>query len=349
MRLSVLDQSPIRKGGTARDAVLETIALAKESERLGFHRFWMAEHHNTTSFAGSTPEVLMARVGAETQRIRLGSGGIMLPHYSPLKVAENFRMLETLYPGRIDLAIGRAPGADGRTAVALQSGPKAYDIGVFPQQAEMLRHYLEESAGLAQWPDDHPFRQVHASPRGPGLPEMWMLASSVNGALYAAELGMPLAFAQFISPDDSGPEAAAVYRNSFKPRQDVEQPRVALAVFALAAETEGEAERLCATRNLWVMQLLRNQAGPFPSPEEAQAYPYTPQDRVMLRAIAARGVTGTPEKVKAGLEKMAAAYGADEVVVLTITYDFAARLRSYALIAEAFGMAASPHALRATR
>ena len=338
MRVSVLDQSPIRKGGTAREAVLETIELAKAAERLGFHRFWMAEHHNTTSFAGSTPEVLMARVGAETSRIRIGSGGIMLPHYSPLKVAENFRMLETLYPGRIDLAIGRAPGADGRTSVALQSGPKAYDIGVFPQQAEMLRHYLEESAGLAQWPEDHPFRQVHASPRGPGLPEMWMLASSMNGALYAAELGMPLAFAQFISPDESGPEAAAVYRNSFKPRRPGEEPRVALAVFALAAETEEEAERLCSTRNLWVMQLLRNQAGPFPSPEEALAYPYTPQDRVMLRAIAARGVTGTPDRVKAGLEKMAAAYGAEEVVVLTITHSFEARLRSYELLAEAFAL-----------
>ena len=336
MRVSVLDQSPIRKGGTAREAVLETIELAKAAERLGFHRFWMAEHHNTTSFAGSTPEVLMARVGAETSRIRIGSGGIMLPHYSPLKVAENFRMLETLYPGRIDLAIGRAPGADGRTSVALQSGPKAYDIGVFPQQAEMLRHYLEESAGLAQWPEDHPFRHVHASPRGPGLPEMWMLASSMNGALYAAELGMPLAFAQFISPDDSGPEAAAVYRNSFKPRQPGEEPRVALAVFALAAETEEEAERLCATRNLWVMQLLRNQAGPFPSPEEALAYPYTPQDRVMLRAIAARGVTGTPDRVRAGLERMASEYEADEVFVLTITHDFAARVRSYQLIAKAF-------------
>ncbi|MFN9543458.1 MAG: LLM class flavin-dependent oxidoreductase [Alphaproteobacteria bacterium] len=338
MQVSVLDQSPIRKGGTAREAVLETIELAKAAERLGFHRFWMAEHHNTTSFAGSTPEVLMARVGAETSRIRIGSGGIMLPHYSPLKVAENFRMLETLYPGRIDLAIGRAPGADGRTSVALQSGPKAYDIGVFPQQAEMLRHYLEESAGLAQWPEDHPFRQVHASPRGPGLPEMWMLASSMNGALYAAELGMPLAFAQFISPDDSGPEAAAVYRYSFKPRQPGEEPRVALAVFALAAETEEEAERLCATRNLWVMQLLRNQAGPFPSPEEALAYPYTPQDRVMLRAIAARGVTGTPDRVKTGLEQMAAAYGAEEVVVLTITYSFEARLRSYELLADAFAL-----------
>ena len=338
MQVSVLDQSPIRKGGTAREAVLETIELAKAAERLGFHRFWMAEHHNTTSFAGSTPEVLMARVGAETSRIRIGSGGIMLPHYSPLKVAENFRMLETLYPGRIDLAIGRAPGADGRTSVALQSGPKAYDIGVFPQQAEMLRHYLEESAGLAQWPEDHPFRHVHASPRGPGLPEMWMLASSMNGALYAAELGMPLAFAQFISPDDSGPEAAAVYRNSFKPRQPGEEPRVALAVFALAAETEEEAERLCATRNLWVMQLLRNQAGPFPSPEEALAYPYTPQDRVMLRAIAARGVTGTPDRVKTGLEQMAAAYGAEEVVVLTITHSFEARQRSYELLADAFAL-----------
>jgi luciferase family oxidoreductase group 1 len=338
MRVSVLDQSPIRKGGTAREAVLETIELAKAAERLGFHRFWMAEHHNTTSFAGSTPEVLMARVGAETSRIRIGSGGIMLPHYSPLKVAENFRMLETLYPGRIDLAIGRAPGADGRTSVALQSGPKAYDIGVFPQQTEMLRHYLEESAGLAQWPEDHPFRHVHASPRGPGLPEMWMLASSMNGALYAAELGMPLAFAQFISPDDRGPEAAAVYRNGFKPRQPGEEPRVALAVFALAADTEEEAERLCLTRNLWVMQLLRNQAGPFPSPEEAAAYPYTPEDRVMLRAIAARGVTGTPDRVKTGLEKMAAEHGASEVIVLTITYDFAARVRSYELIAQAFGL-----------
>lgn len=349
MRLSVLDQSPIRQGGTAREAVQETIQLAKESERLGYHRFWMAEHHNTTSFAGSTPEVLMARVGAETSRIRIGSGGIMLPHYSPLKVAENFRMLETLYPGRIDLAIGRAPGADGRTAVALQSGPKAYDIGVFPQQAEMLRHYLEESAGLAQWPDDHPFRHVHASPRGPGLPQMWMLASTLNGAVYAAELGLPLAFAQFISPDDGGAQAAALYRSRFKPRQPGDAPHVAVAVFALAAETEEEAERLCATRNLWVMQLLRNQAGPFPSPEEALAYPYTPEDRILLRAIAARGVTGTAPEVREGLEKMAAAYAAEEVIVLTITHDFAARLRSYALIAQAFGLASLPHAAHATR
>ena len=338
MKLSALDQSPIRKGGTARDAVLETIELAKTCERLGYARYWLAEHHNTTSFAGSTPEVLISRVAAETSTIRVGSGGIMLPHYSPLKVAENFRMLETLYPGRIDLGIGRAPGADGRTSLALQAGPQAYDIGVFPQQADLLRHYLEESAGLAQWPEGHSYRSIHASPRGPGMPEMWMLASSVNGAVYAAELGLPLAFAQFISPDGSGPDAAELYRKRFRPRREGDRPQVSVAIFALAADTEEEAERLCLTRNLWVMQLLRNQAGPFPSPEEAAAYPYTPEDRIMLRAIAARGVAGAPDRVKSGLEKMAADHGADEVIVLTITYDFQARLRSYELIARAFGL-----------
>jgi len=338
MKISVLDQSPIRKGGTAADAVRETIELAKITERLGYSRYWLAEHHNTTSFAGSTPEVLIARVAAETSRIRVGSGGIMLPHYSPLKVAENFRMLETMYPGRVDLGIGRAPGSDGRTAVALQAGPQAWDVGVFPQQAELLRHYLEESAGLAAWPDNHAYRQIHASPRGPGMPEMWMLASSVNGAVYAAELGLPLSFAHFISPDGGGPDAAAVYRERFKPHREGDKPRVSVAVFAIAADTDEETERLALTRNLWVMQLLRNQAGPFPSPAEAAAYPFTEADRVQIRAISARGVTGTPDKVKAGLEKLVAAYGADELVVLSITYEFAARVRSYELIAEAFGL-----------
>jgi luciferase family oxidoreductase group 1 len=340
MKLSALDQSPIRKGGTASDAVRETIELAKACERFGFQRYWLAEHHNTTSFAGSTPEVLIARVAAETSKIRLGSGGIMLPHYSPLKVAENFRMLETLYPSRIDLAIGRAPGTDGRTNVALQAGPEAYDVGVFPQQAGLLRHYLEESAGLAQWPEGHSYRSVHASPRGPGMPEMWMLASSLNGAVYAAELGMPLSFAQFISPDENGPDAAELYRQRFKPHREGDKPRVSVAIFAIAAETEAEAERLCATRNLWVMQLFRGQAGPFPSPEEALAYPYTEADLAQIKTISARGVTGTPERVKAGLEAIAKTYGAEEIIVLTITYEFAARVKSYELIARAFGSSA---------
>ena len=165
-----------------------------------------------------------------------------------------------------------------------------------------------------------------------------MLASSMNGAVYAAELGLPLSFAQFISPDGSGPDAAALYRQRFKPHHPGDQPRVSVAVFALAAETEAEAEQLCLTRNLWVMQLLRGQAGPFPSPEEAAAYPFTDADRAQIKAIAARGITGTPERVVAGLEKLAADYGAEEVVVLTITYDFAARVRSYELLARAGGL-----------
>ncbi len=335
LKLNVLDQSPIRKGGSARDALLETIELAKACESFGYQRYWLAEHHNTHSFAGSTPEVLIARVAAETKTMRIGSGGIMLPHYSPLKVAENFRMLETLYPERIDLAVGRAPGSDQRTAVALQAGPQPWDIETFPQQVALLRHYLEESAGLAQWPADHPYRSVHASPRGPGLPEMWMLASSVSGAVFAAELGLPLSFAHFISPD-AGLEAVELYRRRFKPRAPDDRPRVAVGVFAIAASTEEEAEYLCATRNLWVMHLLQNRAGAFPSPEEALAFPYTDADRAQIKAIAARGISGAPELVRDKLQSLAVSYGAEELNVLSITYDFAARVRSYRLIAEAF-------------
>ncbi|MBI1211093.1 MAG: MsnO8 family LLM class oxidoreductase [Alphaproteobacteria bacterium] len=335
LKLSVLDQSPIRKDGTAADAVHETIALAKACEEFGYNRYWLAEHHNTTSFAGSTPEVLIARVAAETKRMRIGSGGIMLPHYSPLKVAENFRMLETLYPERIDLAVGRAPGSDQRTAVALQAGPQPWDIETFPQQVALLRHYLEESAGLAQWPADHPYRTVHASPRGPGVPEMWMLASSMSGAVFAAELGLPLSFAHFISPE-GGLDAVALYRSRFKPRTPDARPRVAVGIFAIAAPSEDEAEHLCATRNLWVMQLLQGRAGAFPSPEEALAYPYSDADRAQIKAISARSISGNPTVVRDKLASLAAAYGAEDLNILSITYDFAARVRSYELIAEAF-------------
>jgi len=335
MKLGVLDQSPIRKGGNASDAVHETIELAKACESFGYERYWLAEHHNTHSFAGSTPEVLIARVAAETKTMRIGSGGIMLPHYSPLKVAENFRMLETLYPERVDLAVGRAPGSDQRTAVALQAGPQPWDIDTFPQQVALLRHYLEESAGFAQWPADHPFRSVHASPRGPGLPEIWMLASSANGAVFAAELGLPLSFAHFIAPD-GGIEAVEHYRRRFKPHRDGDRPRVAVGIFALAAPTDEEADYLCATRNLWVLHLLQGRSGAFPPPDEALAYPYSDADRAQVKAIAARSISGSPEKVRQGLMHLAAAYGAEELNILTITYDFAARVRSYRLIAEAF-------------
>lgn len=340
LRLSVLDQSPIREGGTAAQALAETLELARAADRLGYHRYWLAEHHNTQSFAGSAPEVLLARLGAETRAIRIGSGGIMLPHYSPLKVAESFRVLETLYPGRIDLGLGRAPGGDQVTASALQAGPKAWPIDTFPQQVAMLRHYLEESAGLAQWPDDHPYRHVHAAPRGPGVPQLWMLGSSVYGALMAAELGAPFAYAQFISREDDGPEICAAYRDRFKPRQPGDRPYTAVCIFALAADTQSEAERLSWTRNLWVLRLLTGTGGAFPSPEEGAARVHSAAEQALLARIARRAITGTAAQVREGVLAAVQTFGADEFIALTITYDFAARLRSYDLIAQAMGLTA---------
>ena len=222
MKLSVLDQSPARSDGTAAEAVAETIALAKAAERLGYHRYWLAEHHNTKSFAGSAPEVLIARVAAETKTIRVGSGGVMLTHYSPLKVAEQFRMLEILSPGRIDLGLGRAPGTDQRTAQALQAGLQGWGIDAFPSQVHLLRQFLDDAAGTPL-PDDHPYRGIHATPMGPTRPEMWLLGSGIHSAVYAGELGLPFAHAHFISAEGSE-EACDTYRRRFKPSTWCESP-----------------------------------------------------------------------------------------------------------------------------
>jgi luciferase family oxidoreductase group 1 len=337
MKLGVLDQSPVRKGGTTADAIAETIQLAKHCETLGYHRYWLAEHHNTTSFAGSSPEIMITRVAAETSKMRVGAGGVMLTHYSPLKVAENFRVLETLYPGRIDLGLGRAPGADQRTSMALQAGPQAWSIEAFPQQVALLRAFLEDAKGDDAFGAEHPYRGIHASPRGPGLPEMWMLGSGVHSAIYAAELGLGFSFAHFINAD-GGPEVTQAYRERFKPSEGFPSPQVSVGVFVLCAETEDEAQRLAATRNLWVLQLFSGRGGAFPSPEEALAYPYTDDERARIRAIEARGIVGTADQCKRKLESLAADYGADELIVLTITYDFSARLKSYELLASAFGL-----------
>jgi luciferase family oxidoreductase group 1 len=339
--LSVLDQSPIRKGGSAAEAFTNTIDLAQQAERLGYSRYWLAEHHNTSSFAGSAPEVLIAAVAAATNRIRVGSGGVMLPHYSPLKVAECFRVLETLYPGRIDLGVGRAPGGDMRTTRALQPGPQAYDVGVFPQQVELLRQFLEDATGLqgeaGGFPADHPYVGLHATPRGPGMPALWMLGSGGDGALIAAQLGMAYCFAHFIN-QDAGTQPLELYRRNFRPSRDHASPRGSIAVSVTVADTEEEARRIASSRNLWVMHLLQNRAGSFPSIEEALAYPYTDQDRVMLRAIEQRSITGSPEQVRARLLALGEAHGVDDFVILTITYDQKDRIRSHALLAEAMGL-----------
>jgi len=335
VKLSVLDQSPIREGGSPAQAIAETLELAQHCDALGYHRYWLAEHHSSGGLAGSTPEILIGRVAGLTRHLRVGSGGVMLSHYSPLKVAENFRMLETLYPGRIDLGIGRAPGSDQRTAQALAVGPGALGIEYFPHQIKYLQDFLADEVES----EDHPFRAIHAEPRGEGVPEVWLLGSSDQSAAYAAHFGLPFSFAHFINAG-GGEQVMAAYRQHFQPSPACPEPRSNVGVFVICADSEAEAERLAASRDLFILRLRTGQPGPVPSPEEARAYPYSAMEQQIIAQGRARTIAGTPEQVKERLSGLAADYGVDELVVVTITFDFAARKRSYSLLAEAFGLQA---------
>ena len=332
LTLSVLDQSPVRQGVTARDALLETIELARHCEALGYRRYWLAEHHATPALAGSAPEIMIARIAAETRHIRVGSGGVMLSHYSSLKVAEQFRMLETLYPGRIDLGIGRAPGSDQLTAAALAHGPGALGIEHFPNQIADLIGYFEHTI-----PAEHPFSRIHLMPDGETLPEIWILGSSDQSPIFAAYFGRAFSFAHFIT-DESGPEIMAAYKAQFRPSATLSQPQASIGVFVICAESEERAQYLATSRDLSRLRQRTGILAPFPPPEEALAYPYTEAERRLVDHHRRRQIVGTPDMVKPRLEALAASYGVDEVVVLTITHDYAARKRSYALLAEAFGL-----------
>ena len=332
MLLSVLDQSPVRSGGTPADAIHETLDLARAADRLGYHRYWLAEHHSTAGLAGSSPEVLIGRVAALTSRIRVGSGGVMLTHYSPLKVAESFRVLETLFPGRIDLGIGRAPGSDPLTARALSHGPGALGLEHFPNQIADLIAFLGD--GL---PAGHPFAGVRAMPTGPTAPDVWLLGSSGDSAAYAAHFGTAFSFAHFIN-DEGGPEVVRAYREHFRPSPWLDAPRASVAAFAVCADTEAEAERLARSRDLFLVRLRTGRPGPYPSVEEALAHSYTPLELAIVRHTRRRTITGAPEQAKERLLALAHEYGVDELVVVTITHSPKARLRSYELLAEAFGL-----------
>lgn len=328
--LSVLDQSPIREGGTPAQAIAETIELARTAERLGYQRFWCAEHHASAAFAGSIPEILIGHLADRTSTIRLGTGGIMLSHYAPLKVAEGFRMLETLHPGRIDLGLGRAPGADQLTTAALRPGLQGYGPEVFPELLVDLCGFLR--GGL---PGEHPFARIAAQPSGPGMPDVWLLGSGGDSAAYAGALGCGFAYAHFINPDQMA-QAVDIYRRSFRPGLN-QRPRVMLAVFALAADTMDEARYLAKTRDLWVLNLLSGRNIPFPDPARIDLSTLSDEVRRRIEAVAARGIAGDVATVKARLDRMVAAAGADELMIVTITFDFAARLRSYELLARAYG------------
>lgn len=332
MRLGVLDQSPVKSGGSPADAVAETLRLAAAADRLGYTRYWLAEHHGTLGLAGSAPEILIARVAAATPSIRVGAGGVMLSHYSPLKVAETFRLLETLYPGRIDLGIGRAPGTDPLTAGALAYGSP---IGVeyFPNKIADLAAFLtdREAATAA-------FKGVRATPVAATVPEMWLLGSSGESASLAAHFGLAFSFAHFITPM-GGDEVMAGYKQHFKPSHLYTAPRASACVFVVCAEREEAAEREVRSRDLWRLRLEAGRLDPYPSVAEAEAYDYSGAERARIAANRARTVFGTPAQCRERLETMAAAFGVDELVILTICHDADVRIRSYALLAEAFALA----------
>jgi luciferase family oxidoreductase group 1 len=331
MRLSVLDQSPVPSGLAAADAIHQTFDLAVLADRLGYHRYWLAEHHGSTALAGSCPEILIGQVAARTCRLRVGSAGVMLTHYSPLKVAEQFRMLELLYPGRIDLGVGRAPGSDERTARALAYGAPR-DPVQYPGQIADLLAWLDGGV-----PDGHTFAGVRATPETPGRPDVWLLGSSGESARLAAHFGVAYSFAHFIASEGSA-DALRTYRALFRPSAQLAEPQASVAVFVICADSEDEASRLARSRELFIVKLYTGRGGPYPTVEEAERYPYSPRELAIVDEARRRCMAGTPEQVRARLESFARDHGVDELVIVTITHDPKARLHSYELLAAAFGL-----------
>jgi luciferase family oxidoreductase group 1 len=333
MLLSVLDQSPIAEGSTGADALRNTLDLARLADELGYHRYWVAEHHGGPMLAGPSPEVLIGPIAAATRKIRVGSGGVMLPHYSPLKVAESFTILAALFPGRIDLGLGRAAGTDPLTTFALQRDRRQAAPDDFPQQLAELLAYFDDAL-----PEDHPFRHLAATlPGRPELPVPWLLGSSEQSGIWAAELGLRYAFADFINPE--GSEIAKLYRRRFVAARDLQAPRIAVAAWVLCAPTDEEAMHLASSSRMTFTLLRRGQLISVPPPEKAVEFLAREGRPTSSGEIPGRrGIIGSPETVRAGIETLAGSYGADEVIVVTITYDHAVRRRSYELLAEAMSL-----------
>jgi luciferase family oxidoreductase group 1 len=327
MKFSVLDQSPVSVGKTPYEAMQETIKLAQETEKLGFSRYWVSEHHSIKSLAGSSPEVLISSIAAHTSRIRVGSGGVLLPHYSSYKVAENFRVLETLYPNRINLGIGRAPGGMPNVTRALQDNGLR-SINRYPEQVEELIAYLNG--------EDPKQMGVHATPSGTTVPELWLLGSSGGSAMLAAEMGMPFMFAQFIN-GFGGPAVAEQYKEQFKPSVYHSEPKVSVTIFVFCAGTEEEAEELAYSLDLRLLLLEQGKSGAgILSAEDQKKFRLTAFDKQRIAENRSRMIVGDPDQVKQQLEQLSKDYGADEIMINTITRDFKDRMKSYQLIAESF-------------
>ncbi len=326
MLLSVLDQSPVRQNGSPEQALQETIELAKFTEQLGYHRFWVSEHHSTDALAGSAPEVLLAALGQATDSIRIGSGGIMLPHYAPFKVAEVASLLASLFPGRIDLGLGRAPGTDMTSARALSIDGNTRFEG-FPKQVSQL---------LTMLFDDSFTPQVNPKPNQPVAP--WMLGSSPDSAILAGQQGLPYNFALFINPH-MDTRILDYYRQQFQPSEHLEKPYTSLTVNVVCADTEEEAKALALSRQISFLRFATGRGDSrICTPEEAQSVNLTHDERAFIEQRSAHAAIGNPEQVRNKLFELADSFAADELMTVTITYDFEARKNSYKLLARAFNL-----------
>jgi luciferase family oxidoreductase group 1 len=306
------------------------VLLAEAAERLGYHRYWVAEHHNHPGLAGPSPEVMIGQIAARTKKMRVGAGGVMLSHYSPFKVAENFRVLETLYPGRIDLGIGRAPGSDRIASRALANGGNPLSVEDFLRKVSDLLGYLGD--GLEP---GHPFESLRAMPDGPTQPVTWLLGSSDQSAILAAHFGCPFSFAHFIN-NHGAAQVMGIYRDNFKPTPRLTVPEASLGVFVFCSEDRDEALRHAASRGLFFLRTRMGESGGVPSPEEALSYPYTEMERAFVSDTLSRTIAGTPEEVKARMLALGEETGVDEFVVVNQCHDFGFRLKTYELLAEVF-------------
>ena len=331
LALSVLDQVPVPDGSSAAQAVNDSLALARAVEAMGYRRYWVAEHHGTRSLAPTAPEILVGAVAARTSTIRVGSGGVLLSHYSPLKVAEVFRTLALLHPGRIDLGVGRTPGADPVTEAALQYLPGVPGDERYVDKVVDLLGFLSD-----RLEPGHPFERVRAMPDGVPPPPLWLLGSSSHSGAVAAYLGLPFAFAHFITPA-FGPQVLHAYRRGFRPSPNADAPQALVAVGVMCADTDAGAERLARSADVWRLRPEGTERGPLLSPEDAAAVRLTEVEEAKLQQGRAGTVVGSQARVAAELTALAADYGVEEVMVLTVGHDPAARLRSYELLARAFG------------
>jgi luciferase family oxidoreductase group 1 len=327
--LSVLDLVPVPTGSSAAEAFQHSVELAQLTERLGYERYWIAEHHNTGAFASSATALLIGLIASQTSTMRIGSGGIMLPNHAALHVTENFLTLEALYPGRIDLGLGRAPGTDQVTAMALRRSAEHLGAEDFPQQVEAMRAF----AGDTEFPAGHPYARIRATPLGVPLPPLWLLGSSTFGAQMAAHLGRGFAFAHHFSPQ-AAEAALRLYRQNFQPSKYLAEPHAILAVSAIVAETEERAAELARAHGLMWLQIRKGNLDSLPSAEEAAEYPYTPEEAAIVQSATELVIHGTAGQVRERMLELAGWLQADELMVTTHVADRAERMRSYELLAQ---------------